>query len=37
MLNAVGVEKVVKNIEKDGEVPKLLKQLYDTKKDKVYM
>lgn len=37
VLDAVGVEKVVKNLEKEGDVPELLKELYKTGKNKVYI
>lgn len=36
-LDIIGVEKVVKNIEKEAQVPKLLEELYKTGKNRVYL
>ncbi|MGA1868583.1 MAG: 3-hydroxyacyl-CoA dehydrogenase/enoyl-CoA hydratase family protein [bacterium] len=37
ILDIIGVEKVVKNVEKEAEVPPLLKELYTTGKKRVYL
>ncbi|MGA1841052.1 MAG: 3-hydroxyacyl-CoA dehydrogenase NAD-binding domain-containing protein [bacterium] len=37
VLNIIGVDRVVKDIEKEAEVPDLLKELYKTGKNRVYI